>query len=312
MTRPTGIPLDTTADDGLVLAGTLTLPPGPGPHPAALLLWGSGPIDRDSDAGRIRLALGPALAAALASRGVASYRFDRRGVGATPGDWRASTFTQNRQDAAAVLRALRSHPGVRPDAVAVIGHSEGALHAAALGAHGDVAAVVLLAAAAQRGEDVLLWQARMIGEDLPHPVRLLLRLLRTDVGRQQAKNLAKIRASTGEVARIGGARVNVGWMREFLDHDPRPDLAAIGVPVLALTGDKDVQVDPDDLDAIADLVQGETQTVRVPDLTHLLRRDPGRASVRHYRRLLREPVDAAVVDEVADWTAGRLSAAERG
>ena len=62
--------------------------------------------------------------------------------------------------------------------------------------------------------------------------------------------------------------------REFLGYDPRPDLAAIRVPVLALTGDKDRQVDPGDLDVIARLVPGPVETRRVPELTHILRRDP--------------------------------------
>ncbi len=82
-----------TADDGLELAGTLVLPDGPGPHPAVLVLQGSGRVDRDSSVGRIRLGLGPALAEVLARHGIASLRYDRRGVGATPGDWRPASPT---------------------------------------------------------------------------------------------------------------------------------------------------------------------------------------------------------------------------
>jgi pimeloyl-ACP methyl ester carboxylesterase len=322
--------------DGVVLAGTLALPPattapptpttappngpmvpapqpaGPdpaGPYPAALLLPGSGPVDRDSNAGRRKLAVTRELARALAERGVASFRYDRRGTGSTPGDWRAAGFVQNREDAAAALAAMRERPEVRPDAVAVVGHSEGALHAAALAAHHDVAAAVLLAPAAHPGEDVLRWQARNIAGDLPRPVRLVLRLLRTDLLRHQAKTLAKIRRTTTDVARVGGARINARWHREFLAHDPRPDLAAIRVPVLAVTGDKDVQVDPDDLAVIADLVPGPVEIRRIPDLTHLLRHEPGPASVRGYRRQLRRPVHPELVGAVAIWVAAALSPA---
>ena len=85
--------------------------------------------------------------------------------------------------------------------------------------------------------------------------------------------------------------------------------AAIRVPVLAVTGDKDIQVDPDDLDVVRRLVPGRTEIHRVPDLTHLLRRDPGRPSLGSYRRLLRQPVDPGVLTLVADWLARTLDAA---
>ncbi|GEL16792.1 alpha/beta hydrolase [Pseudonocardia asaccharolytica] len=299
--------MDAHTPDGVALAGTLTLPPGEGPHPAALLLPGSGPVDRNSDAGRMKLALGGELARMLAERGVALFRYDRRGVGATPGDWRAAGFAQNREDAAAAMAALRARPEARTDAVAVIGHSEGALHAAALGARGGPATVVLLACPARPGEEVLLWQARMIGDDLPRPVALLLKLLRTDIHKQQAATIARIKATTTDVARVRGARVNARWMREFLVHDPRADLAAITVPVLAITGDKDLQSDPDDLEVIARLVPGPVQVRRVPDLTHLLRRDPRPASLRTYRSQLRSPVDPELLGAVAGWVADHLA-----
>lgn len=145
--------LTVTADDGTPLAGTLTVPTGPGPHPTVLLLHGSGPLDRDGNTRRLPLNLGPPLADALAAEGIATLRYDRRGAGATPRTWQATGFTDNRCDAAAALRALTAHPAVRSDALGVLGHSEGALHALSLAADHDVRAVVLLAGYAGLGED---------------------------------------------------------------------------------------------------------------------------------------------------------------
>jgi pimeloyl-ACP methyl ester carboxylesterase len=162
--------------------------------------------------------------------------------------------------------------------------------------------------AARPGADVLTWQAMQLGDDLPAPVRVLLRLLGTDLRRQQARNAARIQASTTDIARVGGARLNARWHREYMAHDPRPDLAALRVPVLALTGTKDVQVPPEDLDVLAELVPG-AEVHRVPDLTHVLRRDAAPASLRRYRTLLREPVDAALLDRVATWTSAALARA---
>jgi pimeloyl-ACP methyl ester carboxylesterase len=171
-----------------------------------------------------------------------------------------------------------------------------------LGARPEVGAVVLLAGFARLGEDALRWQAGMIARDLPAPVRPLLPALRALAARQ----LARIKTTSTDVARVAGMPVNARWMREMLNHDPRPDLANIQVPVLAITGGKDIQVDPADLDEIRRLVPGEVEVHRIPDLTHLLRRDPGRPSVRSYPRLLRQPVDTDLLTQVAGWLAHRL------
>ncbi len=71
---------------------------------------------------------------------------------------------------------------------------------------------------------------------------------------------AKIKVTTTDVARIGGAKINARWMREFMTHDPRARLSRITVPVLAITGSKDRQVNPADLDFIERQVQGPVET----------------------------------------------------
>ncbi|WP_262702187.1 MULTISPECIES: alpha/beta hydrolase [Streptomyces] len=299
------IDMTVTAEDGTPLAGALTLPVGPGPHPAVLLLHGSGPLDREGNTRKVRVNLGRPLAAALAAEGVAVLRYDRRGAGATPGAWRATGFTDNYKDAAAALRALAEHPAVRPDAVGVIGHSEGAVHAMSLAARQDVGAVVLLAGYARPGEEALRWQARSIIQGMPAPVRLLRRPL----GALGNRALARIKKTRTDVARVAGFPVNARWMRENLAHDTRDDLIAIHTPVLAVTGDKDLQVDPDDLDEMRRLVPGGAEIHRVPGLTHILRRDPGRHTLRSYGRLLRDPVDPDLLSLITTWLARQLDAA---
>ncbi|MEU6609386.1 alpha/beta fold hydrolase [Streptomyces shenzhenensis] len=301
------IDMTVTTDDGTPLAGTLTLPAGPGPHPAVLLLHGSGPLDRDGNTRRLPMDLGGPLAAALAEAGIATLRYDRRGTGATPGSWRTAGFSDNGQDAATALHALAARPEVRPDAVGVIGHSEGALHAMALAARQEVRAVVLLAGYARPGEDALRWQARSIARGLPAPVRLLRRPL----GALGDRVLARIKETRTDVARVAGLPVNARWMREMLVHDTRDDLTAVHAPVLAVTGAKDIQVDPADLDEIGRLVPGRTEIHRVPGLTHVLRRDPGHHTLRSYRRLLRNPVDPGLLTLVTTWLTRRLAAPPR-
>jgi pimeloyl-ACP methyl ester carboxylesterase len=284
------------------LAGTLALPRLPGPAPAVLLAPGSGPLDRDSDHRRARFGVTRALAHALADAGLASLRYDKRGVGGTPGDWRRAGLHDLADDLARARDVLAARHEVDGDRVVLAGHSEGALLAAAVAARGvPVAGVVLLAASARPGGDLLRWQARQLGPTLPAPVRGLLRLLRTDLERKVAANHQRILATTTDVARIGGVRLNARWHREFLVHDPRRDLAALEVPVLAVTGSKDLQVPPDDLEVVAATVRGPVETLLVPDLTHTLRRRAGPASVRGYRSELRRPVDPDVLSAVVGW-----------
>ncbi|PVZ03947.1 alpha/beta hydrolase [Actinomycetospora cinnamomea] len=285
------------ASDGHTLVGSLLLP-GDARRPAAavLLLPGSGPVDRDSDHPRARLGVTRLLAEALADAGIASFRYDKRGVGASTGEFLRVGFDDNAADARAALATLSAQPEIDAQRIVVLGHSEGAFHAVPLGLD-PVAGLVLLAGAAGPAEDVVRYQARAVIEVLPAPVRALLRLLPVDVGAQHRKKLDALRATTTDVTGWGPTRTNARWWREFLAADPRPQLAALDVPVLAITGDHDVQVDPADAEAIATLV-ARGESYRAPRVTHILRRTPRAVGPWAYRRQLAAPLAADVVDRV--------------
>lgn len=300
--------------DGSELVGTLCLPEWDGPHPAVLLLVGSGEVDRDSNHPSMRTEVTRHLAKVLADRGIASLRYDKRGVGASAGSYLATTFAGARADAAAALVALRRQPGVDPEQVLVIGHSEGAVHAASLAAADPgLAGVGLLAGTATSGEAALRWQAEVILPTLPAPVRGLLRLLRQSPERAQGKLFTRIRATDRDVLRVQGRRINAGWMRGFLDHDPALDLAQVRIPVLALTGELDLQVEPGAVDRVAELVtRAPVETHRIPQVNHLLRRTEGTGSPTEYRKQLRaeQPLDPRVLAAVTAWVASVLSGSE--
>jgi len=163
------------------------------------------------------------------------------------------------------------------------------------------AADPLVAAGARPGEQILTWQTEMITARLPPLVRAILRITRTDVVSSQRKRIARIKASPADVIRIQGIRVNARWIRDFLAYDPRPALARITVPVLAITGGQDVQVPPEDVKAIGRLVQGTFDGHVVGDLSHLLRPDPDSAGPRGYRRAVRQPVSPEVLALITGW-----------
>lgn len=294
--------IDVTIPNGSIsLAGTFAPPSAP-TRAAALLLSGSGPIDRDSNMRRLRVDVMRQVADHLAGAGIGSLRFDKRGVGLSEGDYRSTGFHDNVADARVALEVLRARPEVDPDRLFVIGHSEGALLATELaGGPTPIAGAVLLAGAARPGKEILRWQARQLAEGLPRPVKWLLKVLRQDVARTQAKRLARIEASTEDVIRIQGVRLNARWFREFMAYDPAESLAKAAVPILAVTGAKDIQVDPGDVARMAELVPTPFTGEVVDDVTHLFRSEEGAPSIRSYKKQVRRPVDPAVLGLLTDW-----------
>jgi uncharacterized protein len=120
----------------------------------------------------------------------------------------------------------------------------------------------------------------------------------------------EVRAELGEEGRrLFGFRVPAS-MREFLTYDPKPDLTAIEVPVLAVIDDKDRQIDPAELAAIARLVP-HARTHLVPDLTHMLRRDPGPATLKNYPQQFQQPVDQELITELTGWDSAQLAPTHR-
>jgi pimeloyl-ACP methyl ester carboxylesterase len=269
-----------------------------------VLVSGSGPLDRNSDHPKIGFGVSRDLAAALAAAGIASLRFDKRGVGLTDLDWRSAGLEDNADDVAAAVRALQDRPEVLDDTVLVIGHSEGAVLAGMVAARGvRVAGVVLLSGSARSGREVLRWQTTAILPTLPRPVRGLLRALRVDLPAKVSKNHDKIERTTTDVARVGGAKLNAKWFREFLRHDTAEDLARLQVPVLAVTGSKDLQTPPDDVHRIHEIVGEQAEVHVLPGVTHTLRKQDGAPSLKKYKQEVRRPVDPQVLDLVVAWTA---------
>jgi pimeloyl-ACP methyl ester carboxylesterase len=294
---------DITFDsDGCTLAGTFS--EAASPVAAALLITGSGRVNRDSDArlpgGRVlRAGVTQAIGRALGEAGVSTLRFDKRGTGASGGDYWTTGMAARLTDARAALSWLAGRVQGLP--LLAIGHSEGAYHAAALAADRNVAGAVLVSGSARPGGEVLSWQTLQLAGRMPALARLVLRLMRTDVVRAQQKNLAKIMESPQDTLRVQGNRIAARWLRDFVAYDPAPVLRRIEVPVLAVTGGHDLQVPPQDVEAIGKLVRGPFTGRVVGDLSHLLRPDPGLVGPRGYFREVRQPVSPEVLGLITGW-----------
>jgi pimeloyl-ACP methyl ester carboxylesterase len=257
------------AKGGVTLAGTLTEPEGPGPFPAAILISGSGAQDRDETLFEHKPFL--VLADTLTRRGIAVLRVDDRGVGGSTGSIAKSTSDDFAGDVLASVDYLRNRGEIDGARIGLIGHSEGGI-IAPLAATRDprIAFIVLMAGTGLPGEEILYLQGQLIlkaaGADekaLKSQLDLqkaLFAILRTEADEKamEKKMQDAVKATTDALPEdqrkaLAGAQglieaqlkmVRSPWFRYFLSYDPRPTLGKVRCPVLALVGEKDLQVPP--------------------------------------------------------------------
>jgi pimeloyl-ACP methyl ester carboxylesterase len=274
-------------DAGITLAGTLTRPEGEGPHPAVVLISGSGPQDRNSEVFNHKLF--HVLADHLTRHGIAVLRSDERGVGDSEGTFDDATSEDFAGDVAAAVRVLKDRSGIDSDAVGLIGMSEGGLVAPMV--HTQFEAVdflVLMAGPGVPGHEILVAQgAKMASAQGASPSavdsvrsgqRRIMNAIRTASDSagiaEQVRAVLKEWGLPDAQAQSQIERVTSPWFRFFVQHDPAPTLRRVDVPVLALYGRKDLQVPPEqNVEPMRSALQdspSDDVTVRVLDgLNHL-------------------------------------------
>ncbi len=316
------------------LAGTLTLPEGKGPFPAVLLITGSGPQNRDEELMGHQPFL--VLADYLTRRGIAVLRVDDRGVGGSTGDFGAATSRDFADDVLAGVQFLKSRKEINPKQIGLVGHSEGGLIAPMVSARSkDVAFVVLLAGPGTPGEAIIQQQTELIlkangmaAEGIAQSLVLQARMFEIlrqepDAARAEQQLTEAVQQATaamtdaqqqasglaGDGARTLAKRLNTPWFRFFLTYDPRPTLRQVKVPVLALNGEKDLQVPPkENLAAIAAALREggnrQVQTQELPGLNHLFQ--TARTGAPSEYAQIEETFAPAALQQVGDWIARRV------
>ena len=95
-------------------------------------------------------------------------------------------------------------------------------------------------------------------------------------------------------------------MREFFDNNPADDLPKIKVPILAITGSKDIQVNPDDLEIMAKIVKTDFESHKLQNVTHILREEKGLPSISTYKQQATKPMDSRILSIILDWLKKRI------
>jgi len=298
------------------LAATLTIPEGKGPFPAVLLMSGSGPHDRDESLMGHKPFL--VLADYLTRKGIAVLRADKRGVGKSGGNYSQAVMADFASDADAGVAYLKTRPEVDPHKIGLVGHSEGGVEAPMAAAHNpEVAFVVMMAGMGVPGDQLLPEQMKLIEqaagkspEEIQNDLavqRELLSIAEKDTNQATLEKDVREKL-TGKVPEPQMAMqikaVSSPWFRGLLIYDPAPTLSQLTCPVLAINGEKDVQVSPDqNLPPIRRaLAAGGNKNFEVdelPGLNHLFQ-TAKTGGIGEYAEI-EETMSPVAMEKVASW-----------
>ena len=297
-------------NDGQTLAGTLTLPSNKAGSQCVLMIGGSGPLDRNQNSANLQLNLFNTLAERFAKAGIASVRYDKRGCGLSTGKFDAVGHSDLLDDASCWLEYLNTHQDLQNTWIYVLGHGEGALIGAQLAAiYPTIAGQIMLAPSMENYADVIQRQAEnALQEIVELPgfkgklFRFFLRLGGDQIAKQK-KLIKRICKSSRATIKVRKQVINAKWIREMIQLDPLDIHAKACIPTLAIAGSKDLQSLPTDLQTLKSVITSPFESHVIPDMTHVLRKDPDEPSIRHYARLSKQEMDERVISLTRRWLA---------
>ena len=260
-------------DKAVHLAGTLATPQGQGPFPVALLISGSGLQDRDETIFGHKPFM--VIADYLTRRGIAVLRVDDRNAGKSTGP-KNGTSADFAKDAMISLDFLQKRKDIDPKRIGLIGHSEGGMIAQILATERpkDVAFIISLAGPGENILDLMAQQntanlksmkvTASIAESYGTMMRKIMEAATTEIGKEAFEQKVKaafadwksgihpnvVNSMTGVTDEASEQHflstldrsLRDRWMQYFLAYDPTENLAKIKCPVLAINGEKDIQV----------------------------------------------------------------------
>lgn len=276
-----------TAPDGALMSATLTIPDNVpnGRITAVVMVTGSGPQNRDEELADHRPFA--VIADHLARHGIASLRYDDRGTGKSTGNFLTATTDTLKEDAMSGIAFLRSIASIAK--VGVLGHSEGGTIAFMLGAEENAPDfIVSLAGLAISGREALMKQnshlldrSQLTDIDKENGLKLIGLVFNTMTEQKRKGVLSPI--DIDSIVRTSGLtvapqivsslkmtqKIRTPWFDALLSLNPREYLKKVKCPVLAINGEKDTQVEADNLSVIQELVP-HAQTRLMPELNHLM------------------------------------------
>jgi uncharacterized protein len=305
-------------ESGIKLSGTLTFPESGGPFPAVVLISGSGAQDRNEELMGHKPFL--VLSDYLTRHGIAVLRFDDRGVGGSTTGSSGDTTDNFAIDVMGGTSYLKTRKEIDSKNIGLIGHSEGGMIAPLVAAKSsDIAFIVMMAGTGVPGEDILKLQGELImrANGAPEEMikenarvqKVMLDIIKTTTDKEIAKE--KIREALSDLGpgKLDAIQTQLyttmsPWMRFFINFDPKTALEKVKCPVLALNGEKDLQVSPaQNLPEIEKaLIAGKNKDYKIielPGLNHLFQTCKT-GSVAEYAQI-EETISPNVLELITSW-----------
>ena len=272
------------------IGGTLTIPKNKDFKTVVILISGSGQQNRNSELFDHQPFW--VIADYLSKSGIAVLRYDDRGVGQTGGEVMNATSANFADDVLSAITFLKSRNDLKSKKIILLGHSEGGLIAPLVATKSkEIAGLILLAGPGVAGDVLLKEQSYLIGKasglseiqlnKVKETNTKIYEIIKTEKDLESVKTKLKP-ILEAEFANLDPAQKNqavaqqmatVGssWFQYFVKYDPKPVLEQINLPILALNGDKDLQVPAKlNIDAIKKIVPAKNLTTKIyPNLNHL-------------------------------------------
>jgi len=320
--------------EGAVLSGTLTFPVGyenmkQRKVPVVVMVTGSGTQNRDEEIfGHKPFAV---IADWLARNGIASLRYDDRGAGKSTGEVATATTRNNANDARCGVEYIRSLK--KFGKVGVLGHSEGGTIALMLAGEQVPDFIVSMAGVATSGLDCIVWQnlAQLEQQGVPEQMRNdygralegiyteRIRLFKENTADStrsrggaipQAQQFVQDMCSKGNISLPMGMLLNLvkvastasPWLDWFVGYSPEETVGKIKCPVMAINGEKDMQVPAQaNLDLLRSLLpdSGKNLIKGYPGKNHLFQ-NCSTGSVNEYESI-EETISQDVLEDIAGW-----------
>ena len=304
----------------ITLAGTFTCPKEGSNFPVAVLITGSGGQNRNEEIFNHRPFL--VLADYLTRQGIAVLRYDDRGIGESKGVYATASIQDFATDALAAVSYLKTRPEINPTQIGLIGHSEGgSISFIASADNKDIAFIVSMAGVSIKGDSLMELQryaiskvANVSDKDIAKSEKLVMQMVAVIekysadsvfnypdmfvdeiIPTDMKKNTVARNAYKNELVKLACPEIY-----SLMSYNPAEDLQKIQCPILAVNGEKDIQVPADvNLQNFEKWLPGKVTTKKYPELNHLFQHCQT-GMIDEYSKI-EETISEEVLSDIAKW-----------